>query len=342
MVFDFHGGEVKDKIEYDFSVNTNPCGIPSYVQKAILKNIDLCSEYPDRHCSKLSKEIAEYECLDASQILCGNGASELIMAICASFSMKKHMTAAIMAPTFSGYERAVKAFGGNVLFYKNAEELKELVVKNADLTIVFLCNPNNPTGEYIKKEDIEELVMLTNPKSIPICIDECFIEFTHEESLTNMVNKYDNLIVLKAFTKFFGLAGIRLGYMCAKKHICDTVKNYLPEWNVSHIAQCAGIAALRDKDELTQWKDETLSVVDTGREYLTEELRKLGIKVFESKTNYLLCKLNTKDIWTKLKDKGILVRDCSNFHELNASYIRICVSAAEKNKILIEALKTIL
>lgn len=349
MVLNRHGGEIKDKIEYDFSVNVNPLGMPDYVKKAIVESIDSLCDYPDRLCTELRNSIAKHEGMDANQILCGNGASELIMAVCAFVSNK--MTALVQAPTFSGYERAVKAYGGEVVYYRDYNEAIAIIensTENAaakrkanDINIIFICNPNNPTGEVVNKKELIKLLDIAKDKNILVVVDECFIDFTHEESLVDQTG-YENLIVVKAFTKFYALAGVRLGFICARQELCEKIANYLPEWNVSTIAQLAGRVALSDEERADRWKKDTLKLIDAERAYLTDKLTALGFEVSDSKANFLLCKSKDSDIWEKLRNAGILVRDCGNFNGLNSSYIRICVSMHEKNEILINALKSII
>ena len=355
MVLNHHGGEIKEKIKYDFSVNVNPLGMPYYVKNAIVDGIDMLCEYPDRCYVNLKNSIAEYEGIKPDQILCGNGASELIMAICAFVSNKKmlnysdgnglkrqsRISALIQSPTFSGYERAIKAYGGDAVYYRNYDEVISFIEDNTEnlgIDIIFICNPNNPTGEVINKARLAHLMDIAKKKNIFVVLDECFIDFTHEESLVSQ-NSYDNLIVLKAFTKFYALAGVRLGYICMAKEVCERISDFLPEWNVSTVAQLAGVAAISDKKRASKWKEDTIHLIDEERSYLTKELIELGFEVSDSKANYLLCKSEDSKLWEKLRAIGILVRDCGNFSGLNSSYIRICVSTHEKNEILISAIK---
>lgn len=337
MASDFHGGEIKEKIEYDFSVNTNPLGMPDYVKQAILENTDMFCTYPDRLCKELRECIAKYEHIEDSQILCGNGASELIMSICASVSVEHEINALVSAPTFSGYERAIKAYGGNVSYYRNVDELINKI-SNGEYNLLFICNPNNPTGEVIDGLYIQKIIDIAGEKNILVVIDECFIDFTHEESLVRHINEYGNLIVIKAFTKFYSMAGIRLGYLCSQNVICEKIKKFLAEWNVSNIAQLAGISAYSDIDKVNRWKNKTLKLIDEERAYLISKLSEMGFEVSDSKANYIMLKSRKYDLWNELRSHGILVRDCQNFNGLDNSYIRICISNHKNNEILINAL----
>lgn len=361
MVLNRHGGEIKDQIKYDFSVNVNPLGMPDYVKQAIAESIDSLSEYPDRLCRDLRNCIAKQEGILESQVLCGNGASELIMAICASAANEKltkpaikncgRIKALIQAPTFSGYERAVKAYGGEVSYYRNYDEAIKILegrTKDAvqrmeanDLDILFLCNPNNPTGEVVKKEELIRIIETARDNQVLVVVDECFIDFTNEESLVGRT-EYENLLVVKAFTKFYAMAGVRLGYICGRPEPIEKLAEYLPEWNVSTIAQRAGLAAISDEGQAKKWKQDTLGLIDAERAYLVNALIGLGFVVSDSKANFLLCKSDDSTLWEKLRRVGILVRDCGNFQGLDGSFIRICVSTHEKNEILINSINALI
>lgn len=339
---DFHGGEIKDKIEYDFSVNLNPLGMPKYVKNVLKKSVELSEAYPDRLCRELRNNIAAIEGVNASQVLCGNGASELIMSICAYLAGKSRIRAGVMSPTFSGYERAVCVYGGEVSDYCDYDELLELLKRDDNLiNLVFICNPNNPTGEIIDRSSLEQIIDISSRKNINVVVDECFIDFTYEKSVVDLINSYRNLFVIKAFTKFYSLAGVRLGYVCANSSVCDELAGFLPEWNVSSFAQMAGIEATRDINRSKVWKIDTLSLIDAERAYLFEELTKLGVMVFPSAANFILCRFEDPDIWEKLRQKRILVRDCSNFKTLDSTYVRACISTHKKNEVLVKAIKEI-
>lgn len=341
MGSDFHGGEIKENIIYDFSVNLNPLGMPEYVKSALADNIDCGSQYPDRFCLELRKQIASYEEVQPEQIVCGNGASELIMAVCAFASSKQRVKALVQAPTFSGYERGIRAYQGEVNYFRNFNQLKEMMGEE-NYNLLFLCNPNNPTGEIISADTITELLFLAKEKQILVVVDESFIEFTKETSVGKELSSFNNLIILKAFTKFYSMAGLRLGYLCAEDSLCREIKTFLPEWNVSSLAQVAGTIALSDTEQNRIWKEKTISLIEKEREYLKQELRFLGIQTSDSKTNYLLCQSEHKNLWEKLRAQGILVRDCSNYRELDSFYFRICVSTHEKNEKLIQKIKELI
>lgn len=326
MDYNYHGGEIKDSIKYDYSVNINPLGMPDYVKGAIISGIDSYITYPDRRCVRLRELIASREEVAAGNVLCGNGASELIMAMMHAFDGK----VAVMEPTFSGYERAAIATGHDICYYRSIGDVDH----SAD--IIFICNPGNPTGEIIERDELIAVVRKAKEQGVKVIIDECFIDFTHEESMSKLVDSLDNLIVLKALTKFYGMAGVRLGYICASHSICEQVSSHLPEWNVSAIAEVAGVAAY--SSGMDEWKDRTLTLIDKEREYMLLELKSMGIKVSDSKANFILCESEIP-MYDRLLSQGILIRDCSNFRTLDGSYFRVCVGKHESNQILLDAIR---
>ncbi|MCR5800348.1 MAG: threonine-phosphate decarboxylase CobD [Lachnospiraceae bacterium] len=326
-----HGGFLKTEY-YDHSVNINPLGMPENVKEAVKAAAEDCEAYPEYDSHTLRQTIAEKEGVQSDNIVCGNGVSELIMAVVNAIGPGN---AAILKPTFSGYKRALKTVGARISEYNDIHEMTEKVTDKVD--IIFICNPNNPTGEYIPKEDIRKLLKKV-PAGAMVVTDESFLDFTDRASTVDMIVSYVNLIVLKAFTKFHSMAGVRLGYMCADKQVCERVRSHLPEWNVSLIAQKAGIAALRDVDR----KRKTNETVSAERAFLTEELKKRGLWVSDSETNFVLVRYEKGGLAEAFAERGISVRDCSDFSGLDKRFIRVSVGMHEDNERLIGVLDNII
>jgi threonine-phosphate decarboxylase len=298
-----HGGNANYAL--DFSVNTNPLGTPESVKRAVREFADY--SYPDPDCKKLRFALAKHHGIPPDMFLCGNGASELIMSVCAALKPK---AAHIKQPTFSEYERCAELHKGG----------------GAD--IMCICNPNNPTGQLADIPDTENLLL----------IDECFIEFSRGETMLPKLKERPNILVLRAFTKIYGMAGLRLGYLCsADTDLLVRIKEYLPAWNVSGIAQSAGIAALSEKD----WLEKTLEILETEREFMTAELTSLGLSVTPSDCNILLIK-SERPLREKLKQRGIFTRSCENFTGLDNKYIRIGLKTREENLVLLKAIGEVL
>ncbi len=337
-----HGGDIytNKHIKLDFSVSTNPLGMPPRVKQALLSNISSYENYPDPLCRDLRKQLAIKHKLDTAMILSGNGASELIMAICAYLKPQQVL---IPAPTFSEYERSALLYGSRVSYYFLAapdfdfnEDILDKLTPDVD--ILFLCNPNNPTGKLINPVLLDKIVKLCLQNQIYLVLDECFIDFTSGESLLIELKSYPHLLILQAFTKIYSLAGLRLGTLfSAQEDLLPNIAAYLPPWNVSAAAQVAGIAALTEKD----WLEKTKSLVAAERSFLTTELSELGLIVFPSEANFLLLK-SEKNLYELLLRQGILVRSGANFPGLNAKYFRIGLKTRNQNQILINTIKEVL
>lgn len=346
-----HGGDIyskrdipKDKMIIDFSANVNPLGMPIAVKRAIIDSIDDFSNYPDPLCRDLINEISKHENIPAEYIVCGNGSADIIYRIAAA--LKPKMTL-LPAPTFSEYEESVKTESSSIKYHflleKNQFNLDQSIFDKitSDIDIMFLCNPNNPTGILTEKEMVLKIAAQCKANKVVLVVDECFIEFlenSQEYSIVDKLDAFDNVIVLKAFTKIYAMAGIRLGYgICSNTDIIDRLYKAGQPWNVSVIAQKSGIAAIRQ----TEYVKQTKSIITKNREYLMSELSLLGLKVFESKANYILFKSKNRLLHQDLEKYGILVRTCSNYKGLDDSYFRIAVKSKEDNEYLIKSLKKI-
>ena len=344
-----HGGDVyRNQVELDFSVNINPFGMPDGVKKALCDAIFLCTQYPDEKVSKLSEAMAKKLDVPQECLLFGNGASELFVAI---IHARKPKTVLVLAPSFSGYEHSAACEDCQVRYYYLKKEdnfeltehfVQELIrqIKAHEAPdLIFLANPNNPTGACISFDLLSQIVFLCCEHKITLVIDECFIEFTkrQNESLIKTAIHSSYLIVVRAFTKIYGIPGVRLGYLASSEKMVSCLKKQLPEWNVSLLAQYAGAAALQE-DEFVQ---KTSEYVKKQRKYLTEKLRLLGLTVWQGEADYLLF-YSEKNLYEMLLKKKMLIRDCSNYKGLESGYYRIAVKKQEENDRLIAALEAVL
>ncbi|MCL2402573.1 MAG: aminotransferase class I/II-fold pyridoxal phosphate-dependent enzyme [Oscillospiraceae bacterium] len=327
-----HGGDIyRNHVRVDFSVNTNPLGMPAAVLAALRENLDACEKYPDPHCEKLRQAIARFEGVPEPHIVCGAGAADLIYRLVFAQQPKKVL---VCAPTFSEYERAVWISGGQVVYHALREAdgfaLTERILDDmtADIDMVFLCNPNNPTGKLADTGVLKSVADKCLKNGATCVLDECFLPFTHGESLKNL----PHVVILKAFTKIYSMAGLRLGYMlCGDSDVINAVRDRTQTWGVSSLAQIAGIAVLED---CSGWIEQTLKLVETEREYLTTQLRGMGLKVYDSDASFILFRAE-KSLYAPLLKRGFLVRSCANFNELGEDYTRIAVKLREENAALI-------
>ena len=340
-----HGGifSIKNPNEQiiDFSSNVNPLGCHPGVKKYLKKQLNQIHVYPDSESTRLRSNLKWFTGINTSQILIGNGATELIYNFCSAFVNKKSKVL-IPCPTFSEYEKAVKFFSGKIIPFKSLnlnEDFQKFIAKIPIKGIVFICNPNNPTGELLSKKNMEQIVKIAEKKSTLIFVDETFIELVPDSnpSLVKTIKKYENLFILRSFTKSFGLAGLRIGYGLGSKKIIETLQRIKIPWNVNYIAQSAASAALCYSNFL----DKSRQNIKKESSFLMNSLSKLEwMSCFNSSTNFILIKtkINSKILQKKLLKKNILIRDCSTFCGLNENYVRIAVKNRKENQILIKAL----
>jgi threonine-phosphate decarboxylase len=328
-----HGGDIyaNPGVTLDFSVNTNPLGMPPEVRQALVSRVDEFSLYPDPKCRELCAAIASRENVPADWVLCGNGAADLIYRLCYAVKPRE---ALVCAPTFSEYERALSQSGCRVSRYVLTEEngfaLTEGVLEylTPGVDILFLCHPNNPTGRLIPRDLLERILDRARQIGAIAVADECFLDFTDGESSKSYLWETPGLVVLKAFTKIYAMAGLRLGYMLTSgKTLLEKANAASQCWSVSTPAQIAGAAALGHAD----WARETRLLIAEERAFLSGELTKLGVRVFQSDANYLLLRCE-KPLYEPLLAKGIMIRRCGNFIGLDTSYYRIAVKTRPENE----------
>lgn len=331
-----HGGDIyRNHVELDFSVNTNPLGVPKEIKSALYDAVGSCVLYPDIEAGKLKKAVSEMLSVPEEYLLFGNGASELFMAVVHGIKPRKTV---IPVPSFYGYEYAAGAMGGEIIYYgvkqentfSMLEDMKVLLKEGTDL--LFLANPNNPTAKLIEKKALINFLLHCKERGIPVVLDECFIEFCGREfSLISEIERFDNLILIRAFTKIFSIPGVRLGYLvCSDPTLLGKIKSQLPEWNLSVFAQAAGCVCAKQTDFIKK----TVEYVKKEREFLEEGLRELGFCVYPSAANFILF-YSEKPLYEKLLKKGILIRDCADFRGLCRGYYRIAVKNRNENETLL-------
>ncbi len=326
----------------DFSSNINPLGPSPKVLKKIKNELNTVKIYPDSQSQKLRKKLQSYTGISSSQIVVGNGATEIIYNFCRAFLSEKSCVL-IPVPTFSEYETAAALAGAKIDFYKTMDlkhDIEDFLTKIPKNGCIFLCNPNNPTGFLLSKHFLKKIIVNAKKKNTLVFLDECFIELVpnYKESIISMVKKDENLFILRSLTKSFGLAGIRIGYGLGNKKIISILNNIKIPWNVSSLAQSAAIEAISEPKYL----DRTNKIIRGELNYLKKNISKLEIfDCYDSVTNFILIKskLKSKKLKKKLIEKNILIRDCSNFRGLNENYIRIAVKTRKENKKLVKELE---
>lgn len=365
---DFHGGNIYkifrekniDKI-LDYSSNINPYGLPENLKKEIFEKLFVLERYPDPDYIELREKIAEKNNLNIENIIVGNGATEIIFLFMKILSPKKVL---IVSPTFGEYERAIKASTlANDSLEINYFELKEtenfvLNVKNLETELennydlLILCNPNNPTGQFLKLKKLEEILKICEQKNTKLFIDEAFVEFVEDwenESIINSKENKENLFVIRAFTKFFAIPGLRLGYgICFNNNLLKKMLEKKEPWSVNNIADLAGKTVLDDENYIQKTKE----WIKDQKKYMYENLNKIeGLRAYKTEVNFILLKiednllekgLDVKNLRKKMLEKGILIRDASNFIYLDKHYFRLAIKDKLNNEKVIETLTSIL
>ena len=301
------------EVVLDFSVCTNPFLSPPGVRKIL--NTVAIEQYPDSEATELRQRLSEKLGVTPDNILAGSGTTELIRLIALTY-FRQGDSVLLLEPTFGDYEIACQIVGAKLIKqWMNAEDnfaprLKETVtlIQQHRPRGVFICNPNNPTGKYLSRQEIE--MVLNACENTLLILDEAYLAFTRNAwSAIDLVSQ-GNVVILRSMTKDYALAGLRLGYAVANQEIINSLRRVRPPWNVNAIAQKAGVIALEDADYLKRSQRK----IEKAKQFLINELCRLGFQPLSSDTNFFLLRVgNAKAFRTALLKRGILVRDCTSF-----------------------------
>lgn len=344
-----HGGDVKGyALEYgqkplDFSANVSPLGMPEGVKRAVTKSLEWGAEYPDPMCRDLRQALGAHLGLPADWILCGSGASDLLFRLTMAVKPGK---ALLTAPAFSEYESALRLHQCKVeRFPLTAEngfclssDFLNRITPETDL--IFLCQPNNPTGRTTERTLLLRILERCRETGTLLALDECFLDFVDAPETLDMQGylKENSLIIFRAFTKFYGMAGLRLGYcLSADLNLLERMNQAGPPWAVSSVAQAAGIAALEE----TEYGETLRSLIARQRPILMDGLRDCGCRVIPGAANYLLFYYPDAALGEKMKEKGVMLRDCRNYHGLEPGWYRVAVRTEAENRQLLKTLREV-
>ena len=355
MTKDLHGGNIyrfqregKNDI-LDYSSNINPLGVPQKFIDIAKESFDKLVNYPDPYYIDLRKKIAEFNSLDLSNIIVGNGATEILFLYLKALKPKKVL---ILAPCFAEYERALKSVSAEINyfelkesdnFYPNIENLKREIETNSYDLLLF-CNPNNPTGQFIKLEDIKKVVEVCENKNTKIFVDEAFIEFIENwQEKTVSLFKNKNIFIMRAFTKFFAIPGLRLGYGIGfDDEILNKMCDEKEPWTVNTFANLAGLVMLDDKEYIEKSEKWILE----EKNFMYKELSEFQyLKAYKTECNFILLKIqniSSTSLRDKMIEKNILIRDASNFKFLDYHFVRLAIKDRESNIKVLEALVDIM
>lgn len=328
----------------DFSANVSPLGLPAGVAAAITNALPTADRYPDPLCRELRAALAGAEGVPADWILCGNGAADLIFRLALAVRPRR---ALLPAPTFAEYEAALQTVGCAVqrVFLREENEFavteKFIDAVTPETDIVFLCQPNNPTGQVTPPALVERLVRRCAECGAVLVVDECFLDFLPDRdawTAKHLLRDAPQLIILKAFTKLYAMAGVRLGYaLCGDATLLEKMRGAGQPWAVSSLAQAAGLAALQE----TAYAGAVRALIAEQRPRMAAGLRALGLRVMDGQANYLLFRA-TPDFGEKLRRRGAVVRSCANYPGLDAAWYRTAVRTAEENTRLLQIMGEIL
>ncbi len=350
---DIHGGNIwkasrEAGIRYediiDFSASINPLGLSPRAATAIKKSLRLISPYPDPASSSTVEALSVYHGVSADEILPGNGSTEFIHLLPA---LLKPASALIVEPAFSEYRKALRDNGcrGDSFILKeengfsiDARRLKRRLSKGYDL--VYIANPANPTGAATGKEVILDIALSCERLGSTFIVDEAFVDFCEERSIKKEAVSLNNVVVLRSMTKFFSMAGLRLGYVIANAATIKKLAKRVPPWSVNTLAGAA-VESVRDGRyirKVHRW-------LNMEKDFIFRGLGRIkGLMVFESSANFLMVKITDRSLTaTELKsilfEKGILIRDLSAFRGLGPRYFRVAIKKRRENEMLIRALK---
>lgn len=323
----------------DFSANLNPLGMPSGVREALCNSVDAFAQYPDPACFALTEALAAFEEVPREWVLACAGATDAFARVCAVVRPARGM---VFAPCYSGYEQALEQAGARVWqnevgFVKSGLDIFDKTAAE----LVFIANPNNPTGQCVERVTLVAFLEQAQDRGATVVLDECFIDLTSRERSNDLLRRFGNLIIVKAFTKSFALAGLRLGYLlCSDAVMIERLRAAGQPWAVSVPAQIAGVACV-EADERERYIQRSKQLVAQERERLHAALLSFGLRVVPSDANFLLFE-GPKGLYEAMLERGILIRPCDNYRGLSERWYRIAVRTPQENTLLMRAMEEVL
>lgn len=296
---------------YKLASNENPYGFSEAVKTTITNSLDTLNIYPDGAAFDLKSELAGFHNITQSQLMIGNGSDEIIQILCRTF-LEPNTNAVAATHTFSQYKHNAIIEGAEtkeiplVNGYHDYEKMIEAIDEST--RILWICNPNNPTGTYLEGNAIED-IMKKVPNHVLVVLDEAYFEYVQIEKRydsKNLVQQYENVIVLRTFSKAYGLAALRVGYGIANEKLIEMMEPAREPFNTSTLAQAAAVTALQDTDFIQNCYESNKKVMNSFAEFCTEQ----GYKVYDSETNFLLVDFHKdgEEVFQYLLSKGFITR----------------------------------
>jgi len=330
----------------DFSASINPLGPPASVLRTIRSALKQIVHYPDPDCWQLRQELSQQCGVNSDMILVGNGSTELIHLLPRVLGIK---SALIIGPTFEEYAQALMATGSLVQYVHARREerfrppvndvLRELSAKRTRFDAVFLCNPNNPTGQVMNRPAIYELAEMVERQHGWLIVDEAFIDYCQEQTVVSMLREHPRMVVVRSLTKFYALPGLRIGYLLGASKVVDQLKDRQPPWSVNSLAQEVSCAVLQDY----AYAIKSRAFMKNERTRFVRGLRSLSsLRVYSSAANFVLIELPASicagEVTDQLASERLLVRNCSTLPGLTTQMIRVAIRTVKENRRLLTAL----
>lgn len=334
----------------DFSASINPLGPSKRVFRAVTSALPRACHYPDSTCHDLITALASRWKLDPAHFVVGNGSSELIHLLPRALAIRH---ALILGPTFSEYARALSVQGSRVTYlYATRKDSYQIPARQALTAIrtnkgrfdtLFLCNPNSPTGQVALPEEVLDLADMAARRRVWVVVDETFVDYCEAHSVLFAVARNPRLLVLRSFTKFYALPGLRIGYLAGFPEAAARIRRLQAPWSVNTLAQSAAQSALKDQRHAKR----SLTFMQRERAHLTKALGAIpGLQVFPSAANFLLVELpaplDATSVTQALRRQGLLIRDCASIPGLNGRTIRVAVRTTAENQRLVTVLPQVM
>jgi len=352
-----HGGNLRKISEayalkpgeiLDFSTNINPAGFPDTLKELICRSVDLIRNYPDPESKLLKNILSNVIFVDSENIIPGNGSDELLFLALRCLAPKMVL---IPVPSYIEYEHAACATGALCSFLKTSARndfeinTDHIIKKSADADLVFLCNPNNPTGFLMDRDKIFFLIKKFAEKNIFLLMDEAFIDFTESPEDFSIIKygiKFENVLVLRSLTKFFAIPGLRAGYAVGNRKVIRNMLKIQPTWPLNCFAQIAGQTIIENEDFIRKSKEH----IKEEKHWFYGQLQEIHwIKPYYPSANFILCRIYHDNFKASeladflIQNHNILIRDCSNFRGLGSYFFRIAVKKRQDNEKLLECLR---
>lgn len=323
--------------------NENPFGCSPKVQTAIMEQVKNLALYPDGYSFQLRLRLAEHLGADAKQLIFGNGSDEVVQIICRAF-LAAGTNTVMASPTFPQYRHNAIIEGAEVReipLIDGRHDLNGMLQAiDKDTRVVWICNPNNPSGTYVSEQDL--ITFIDNvPKHVLVVVDEAYYEYVRAVDFPQtapLLGKYENLMILRTFSKAYGLAALRIGYGIASESLIRQIEPAREPFNTSILAQTAALAALDDQEFIVNCAEQNKKGLELYYHFCDEN----GLKYYQSEGNFILIDFGIEgnEVFQYLLERGIIVRS-GNALGFPTS-VRITVGSEEQNLRVIDTLKSLL